>query len=69
MNQYFYILDFMNVYDFFAMQARELVLTPSSADIIVADEDDEFSDYLAMNKKLEVIHSYDTERIIQLMNL
>lgn len=69
LTQYFYILETMNVYDFFAMQARELVLTPSSADIIVADEDDEFSDYLAMNKKLEVIHSYDTERIIQLMNL
>lgn len=69
LTQYFYILETMNVYDFFAMQARELALSPSSADIIVSDEDDDVADFVSLNREVEVIHSYDTERMIQLMNL
>ena len=61
--QYFDILDTINVYDFFAMQAREIVDKPEDAELIVSDEMDHWLSY-----GTEVIHSFDTERMIQLMN-
>ena len=70
LTQYFDILKVMNVYEFFAKQATELVLSPSSADVIVSDEELDDTIASAINdRNIEVIHSYDTERIIQLMNV
>lgn len=63
--QYFNILDTINVYDFFAMQARQIMDKPEDADVVVSD------DILLggrVKETAEVIRSYDTERMIQLMN-
>lgn len=66
LTQYFDILEAANVYDFFAMMATELTMIPSNADVIVSD--DILVERGAWPETAEVIRSYDTERIMQLMN-
>ena len=52
----------MNVQKFFSMLATEVVETPEDADVVVTD------DAVSVKENAEIIHSYDTERILALMN-
>jgi len=52
----------MNVQKLFSMLATEVVETPEDADVVVADE------VVSVKENTEIIHSYDTERILALMN-
>lgn len=52
----------MNVHKLFSMLATEVVDTPEAADVVVADE------AVSVKENAEIIHSYDTERILALMN-
>ena len=47
---------------FFSMLATEVVETPEDADVVVTD------DAVSVKENAEIIHSYDTERILALMN-
>lgn len=68
MAQYEFLLDYfditsvINVHSFFSMLATELTDDPSEADTVVADET------LSVKPGAEQIRSYDTERIMALMN-
>ena len=55
----------ISVYDLIEMSALELVTLPDEADVIVSDDDT-----LAKNAKdgVEIIHSYDFEKLVALMN-
>ncbi|MBQ4269635.1 MAG: hypothetical protein IJB97_08315, partial [Clostridia bacterium] len=55
----------ISVYDLIEMAATELVSSPKDADVIVSDDDT-----LVKNAKdgVEVIHSYDFEKLVALMN-
>ncbi len=59
---YFKITDTMNVYRFFELMAQELVEDPEQAELIVSDRIK-----LAEGDKRKVIHSYDHEKLITLM--
>ncbi len=59
---YFGITRIMNVYMFFEMMAAELVDDISEAEWIVTDKEVEAND------KAKVIHEYDFEKMIALMN-
>jgi len=59
---YFHASQLINVHKLFAMLAAEVVEKPEAADVIVTDEE------LSVAEGVEVIHSYDTERILALMN-
>ena len=52
----------MNVQKLFSMLATEVVDTPEDADVVVTDE------AVSVKENAEIIHSYDTERILALMN-
>ena len=52
----------MNVQKLFSMLATEVVETPEDADVVVTD------DAVSVKENAEIIHSYDTERILALMN-
>ena len=60
--QYFEMTKIINVYDFFRMMAAEIVDDPALADIAVTDEE------IEVGKNTEIIRSYDSERIMALMN-
>ena len=53
----------MNVQKLFSMLATEVVDTPEDADVVVTDE------AVSVKENAEIIHSYDTERILALMNI
>ena len=63
-----FLLDYMNVtsiinlYDFAHMLATEVVDDPTQADVVFSDRDEQIND------GAELIRSYDTERIIELLN-
>jgi hypothetical protein len=59
---YFGITGNMNMYKFFGMLASELTDDPQTADIIVSD-----SLQTEDGDKREVIHSYDFEKLLKLM--
>ena len=52
----------MNLYDFFCLLSTELTGDPMEADVVVSDQS------LTYKEGAEVIHSYDTARILELMN-
>lgn len=58
---YFHIAKIMNVYDFFAMMAKEIVEDPLEAEVVVTDHETECAD------GAEVIREYDFEKIRALM--
>ena len=62
LKEYFHASQLMNVRKLFAMLATEVVNKPEAADVIVTDEE------LSVAEGVEVIHSYDTDRILALMN-
>ncbi len=62
LTKYFKMTKIISVYDFFAMMASELADDPNAADIAVTDKEIEAGD------NTEIIHSYDSERMIALMN-
>lgn len=55
--------DVMNVYEFFKLMATELVDDPIDADVVVTDG------AAALKEGAELIRSWDTERMIALLNL
>lgn len=59
---YFHASQLMNVKKLFSMLATEVVDTPDNADVVVTDE------AVSVKESAEIIHSYDTERILALMN-
>lgn len=59
---YFHATQLMNVQKLFSMLAMEVVDTPEDADVVVTDE------AVSVKENAEIIHSYDTERILALMN-
>lgn len=62
LKRYLEATDLINVYDFIEMAATELVDTPEEADVIVSDDDSLKKD------GVEIIHSYDFEKLLALMN-
>lgn len=62
LKEYFHASQLMNVHKLFAMLATEVVEKPEAADVIVSDEE------ILVREGVEVIHSYDTARILALMN-
>ena len=65
---YFDTVKVLNVYRFFEMMAGEMTDDPSAADIIVSDR----PEFMDVNGNVygskELIHSYDHERLLKLMN-
>ncbi len=62
LRQYFDMTKIINVYDFFAMMASELVEDPKDAEIAVTDEE------IEPGESTEIIRSYDTEKMIAFLN-
>ncbi|MBQ6521060.1 MAG: TerD family protein [Anaerolineaceae bacterium] len=62
LTQYFEMTKNFNVYDFFSLMASETVDDPKEADITVTDEE------ITAGETTEVIHSYDMEKMIKLIN-
>ena len=62
LRQYFDMTKIINVYDFFAMMASELVEDPKDAEIAVTDEE------IEPGESTELIRSYDTEKMIAFLN-
>lgn len=62
LKEYFHASQLINVHKLFAMLATEVVEKPEAADVIVSDEE------ISTREGVEVIRSYDTERILALMN-
>ena len=62
LTQYFKITKIFNVYDFFSLMASEIVDDPKDAEIAISDEE------IEAGESTEVIRSYDTERMIALLN-
>ena len=62
LKQYFDMTKIINVYDFFAMMASELVEDPKDAGIAVTDEE------IEPGESTELIRSYDTEKMIAFLN-
>jgi hypothetical protein len=61
--EYFNSTEVINMQSFFTMLASKVVTDPMDADVIVSDE---LFDNI---ESKEQIHSYDVERVMQLMNL
>ena len=59
---YFQTTDILNVKSFFEMAALEVVDSPEKADVIVSDKE------VQVPEGVEQIHSFDTERIMEIMN-
>lgn len=59
---YFNSTAIMNVHKLFSMLATEVVPEPEEADVVVSDEN------VSVKEGAEMIHSYDTERMLALMN-
>ncbi len=51
-----------NLYEFFTMLATKVVTSPQNADVVVSD------DYQPSDKEQTIIHSYDFDKIIALLN-
>lgn len=62
LRQYFDMTKIINVYDFFAMMASELVEDPKDAEIAVTDEE------IEPGESTELIRSYDMEKMIAFLN-
>ena len=62
LTQYFKITKIFNVFDFFSLMASEIVDDPKDAEIAISDEE------IEAGESTEVIRSYDTERMIALLN-
>ena len=62
LKEYFHASQLINVSKLFTMLATEVVENPEAADVVVSDEE------ISVSEGVEVIHSYDTERILALMN-
>ena len=62
LRQYFDMTKIINVYDYFAMMASELVEDPKDAEIAVTDEE------IVPGESTELIRSYDTEKMIAFLN-
>lgn len=62
LKDYLHASQALSLRDLFTMLATEVVEKPEAADVIVSDED------LSVAEAVEIIHSYDTERILALMN-
>ena len=62
LRQYFDMTKIINVYDFFAMMASELVEDPKDAEIAVTDEE------IEPGESTELIRSYDAEKMIAFLN-
>ena len=62
LRQYFDMTKIINVYDFFAMMASELVEDPKDAGIAVTDEE------IEPGESTELIRSYDMEKMIAFLN-
>lgn len=61
--EYFNSTKVINMQSFFTMLATKVVTDPNDADIVVSDKT------LELDETKEQIHSYDVERVMQLMNL
>lgn len=59
---YLHATSIMNVHKLFSMLATEVVSNPEEADVVVSNED------ISVKEGAEIIHSYDTERMLALMN-
>ena len=62
LRQYFDMTKIINVYDFFAMMASELVDDPKDAEIAITDEE------IEPGESTELIRSYDAEKMIAFLN-
>lgn len=62
LEEYFHTTDFLNIRRLFTMLAAEVVEDPAEADVVVSDGD------VALQEDAEIIRSWDTERILALMN-
>lgn len=62
LTQYFDAASIINMYSFFEMMAASVVSDPLEADVAVTDEP------VNVSESAEIIHSYDFERIMALMN-
>ena len=60
--KYFEMTEIISVYDFFAMMASEMVDDAKNADIAVTDDE------IETGEDTEIIRSYDSERMIALLN-
>lgn len=60
--KYFKAAEILNVYDFFSMMASEIVDDPKEADYAVTDEE------IEAGENTVIIHSYDIEKMIALLN-
>lgn len=65
LGRYLHIVDIMNLYDFARLLATEVVATPAEADVVFSDEQPEM---LKLREDQELIRSYDTARILELLN-
>ncbi len=59
---YFHMDQELNLHKLFTMMASQVVQTPEEADVVVTNEQ------ISVAEGVEVIHPYDTERILALMN-
>jgi len=62
LKNYLQATQLINVHKLFSMLATEVVDKPEDADVIVSNRE------LSAREGVEVIHSYDIERILALMN-
>ena len=62
LTQYFEMTKTFNVFDFFSLMASEITDDPKEAEIAVTDEE------LEAGETTEILRSYDTERMIALLN-
>lgn len=62
LTRYFEITKIFNVFDFFRLMASEIADDPKDAEIAVTDED------IEAGETTEIIRSYDTERMIAMLN-
>ena len=59
---YFSICDVINMKMFFTMLASEVVTNIEDADVVVSDKT------FQLKEGVEVLHSYDTDKILALLN-
>ncbi len=65
LERYLHIVDIMNLHDFACLLASDVVSTPAEADVVFSDEQLEA---LELRDDQELIRSYDTARILELLN-
>lgn len=62
LKDYLHTSQVLSLRDLFTMLATEVVENPEAADVVISNE------VISVSEGVEVIHSYDTERILALMN-